>query len=58
MSVGGCGLETQLSDPVQLKRARHVITEIQRTERAVEALERRDYHSFGQLMNESHDSLR
>jgi len=35
-----------------------VITEIERTEKAVEALERRDYITFGHLMNESHDSLR
>ena len=39
-------------------RARHVVTEIQRTFDAVQALDSGDYHKFGQLMNESHNSLR
>ncbi|KOX68891.1 Galactokinase [Melipona quadrifasciata] len=41
-----------------IKRTRHVITEIQRTIEAVDALEKRDFNKFGQLMNESHDSLK
>ncbi|XP_042310529.1 galactokinase [Sceloporus undulatus] len=40
------------------RRARHVIGEIERTTRAVEALKSRDYQTFGQLMVESHNSLR
>ena len=42
----------------ELKRARHVISEIQRTESAAAALQRSDYVEFGKLMNQSHDSLR
>nr|XP_031831763.1 galactokinase-like isoform X2 [Nomia melanderi] len=41
-----------------IKRTRHVVTEIQRTTEAVHALEKGDFRKFGQLMNESHDSLK
>lgn len=41
-----------------MKRARHVVTEIQRTLDAAKALEQGNCEQFGQLMNESHDSLR
>ncbi|XP_011873489.1 PREDICTED: galactokinase-like isoform X2 [Vollenhovia emeryi] len=41
-----------------VKRARHVVTEIQRTLAAATALEKGDFQQFGRLMNESHDSLR
>ncbi|XP_068120355.1 galactokinase [Hyperolius riggenbachi] len=40
------------------RRARHVITEIERTAKAARALERGDYHVFGKLMVDSHNSLR
>jgi len=40
------------------KRARHVVTEIERTMKAVENLKQGKLEEFGQLMNESHDSLR
>lgn len=40
------------------KRARHVITEIERTITAAEVLKRGDYKRFGELMNASHNSLR
>ncbi|XP_025414042.1 galactokinase-like isoform X2 [Sipha flava] len=40
------------------KRARHVITEIERTITAAEVLKRGDYKTFGELMNASHNSLR
>jgi len=43
---------------VMYRRARHVITEIERTTSAVTALESDDYKNFGNLMNQSHDSLR
>lgn len=41
-----------------MRRARHVVTEIQRTQDAAVALEKGDFQLFGRLMNESHDSLR
>lgn len=40
------------------RRARHVISEIVRTEEAVVALENGDFKKFGQLMVASHNSLR
>jgi galactokinase len=40
------------------KRARHVITEIERTKTAADVLKRGNYKSFGELMNASHNSLR
>ena len=45
-------------DAVEFKRARHVVGEIDRTLRAVEALEAGDYKAFGELMYASHASLR
>lgn len=42
----------------ELKRARHVVTENDRVLEAVEALRRRDFARFGQLMYESHRSMR
>src|SRR5262249_45423277 len=44
--------------PVLRKRALHVISENERAVRASAALANRDLHQFGQLMNESHASLR
>ncbi|KAJ8984669.1 hypothetical protein NQ317_015760 [Molorchus minor] len=41
-----------------VKRARHVITEIQRTSEAAQALKQMNFRRFGQLMVESHQSLR
>jgi len=40
------------------KRAQHVISEIQRTEQAAAALRSRDLRAFGELMKQSHESLR
>ncbi|MFM1941337.1 MAG: hypothetical protein RI897_319 [Verrucomicrobiota bacterium] len=45
-------------DPLALRRARHVITEIQRAPRFAELLESRQWTEAGKLMYESHDSLR
>ena len=45
-------------DEVEYRRARHVVTEIQRTTDAVQALREADYKTFGQLMTQSHKSLR
>ncbi len=41
-----------------LRRARHVVTEQGRVERAVEVLRTGDFERFGSLMDESHVSLR
>ena len=51
-------LESTITDPVIKKRAKHVVTEIQRTRDAVAALRDNDLTAFGQLMNRSHQSLR
>lgn len=45
-------------DEVTYKRALHVIKEIQRTEKAAEALKSAAYKDVGKLMIESHNSLR
>jgi galactokinase len=47
----------QLPDPVR-RRARHVVTEDDRTLKAAAALKRNDLHEFGSLMWRSHESLR
>lgn len=47
-----------IKDPVQLKRAKHAVYENQRTIDAVAALRAGDIERFGQLMNQSHISLR
>lgn len=47
-----------IEDPVRLKRARHAVLENQRTIRAVAALREGDITTFGELMNQSHISLR
>ncbi len=51
-------LRYAISDPVAEKRAKHAITENQRTIDAVEALNKHDIAAFGKLMNESHISIR
>lgn len=45
-------------DDKMYRRARHVITENDRTLQAVKALKSKSIEEFGHLMNESHDSLR
>lgn len=47
-----------IEDPILIRRARHAVSENQRTLRAVKALESGDLIHFGQLMNASHISLR
>ncbi len=49
--------EYELPEPMR-RRARHVITEIDRTREAAEALKKSDATTFGRLMNGSHRSLR
>jgi galactokinase len=51
-------IESAITDPIALKRARHVVGEVQRTSDAVVALKAGDIVKFGQLMNASHVSLR
>lgn len=46
------------TDDTLLRRARHVITEIQRTAQGAVVLKDKNYKKFGQLMIESHNSLR
>ncbi len=50
--------QSSIGDDVRRKRAKHAVYENQRTVRAVEALKNHDVAEFGQLMNESHVSLR
>ncbi|MGQ9525165.1 MAG: galactokinase [Armatimonadota bacterium] len=45
-------------DTAVFRRARHVVTENERTLRAVKALEAGNMEAFGELMNASHESLR
>lgn len=45
-------------DPTSLRRARHVISENQRTREAAAAMEAGDWRHLGTLMDRSHDSLR
>ena len=47
-----------IKDPVRLKRAKHAVYENQRTIDAVAALKDGNIERFGELMNESHVSLR
>jgi len=44
--------------PLELRRARHVVNEIERTEEASRALRCNDYELMGKLMIQSHESLR
>ncbi|MAN61413.1 MAG: galactokinase [Parvibaculum sp.] len=48
----------KLSDPLVVRRVRHVLSEQARTLRATEALRAGDMSLLGKLMNESHESLR
>jgi galactokinase len=51
-------LKHLIVDETVRRRARHVISENDRTFEAVEVLKKGDLIRFGQLMNDSHDSLR
>lgn len=51
-------LENHLSSDTLRKRARHGISENERTVLAAKALKANDLKTFGELMNESHKSLR
>jgi galactokinase len=45
-------------DEITYRRCRHVITENERTQQAAESLQKKDLATFGQLLYQSHDSLR
>jgi len=47
-----------IADEVIMRRARHAVLENERTSLAVKTLKAGDLVRFGQLMNDSHDSLR
>lgn len=51
-------LDELIPDKTVRKRARHVITENNRVLQAVKVLSIGEIHQFGNLMNESHDSLK
>jgi len=51
-------LESKIENKVVRARARHVVSEIERTTDAVKALKAGDLQLFGKLMNASHVSLR
>ncbi len=51
-------IEDNIKNETVRDRARHVISEIARTEKAVEELKAGNLDVFGKLMNGSHDSLR
>ncbi|HNZ62680.1 MAG TPA: galactokinase [Paludibacteraceae bacterium] len=51
-------IESAITDETAKKRARHVVSEVQRTKDAVKALRAGDILQFGKLMNASHVSLR
>jgi galactokinase len=50
--------EADRLDEITRRRARHVVTENERTLRAAESMRRGDALALGRLMNASHDSLR
>lgn len=50
--------KSSIQDEVRRRRAHHAVYENQRTIKAVEALKANDIARFGQLMNDSHVSLR
>lgn len=47
-----------LTDDVLYRRAKHAVTENERVKLAIEALANGDLNEFGQLLNQSHTSLR
>lgn len=51
-------VKSAIKDPVRVRRAKHAVYENQRTIKAVEALKADNIALFGQLMNDSHVSLR
>jgi galactokinase len=59
LSIGEIGiLEKYIKDPVVRKRAKHIISENGRVIEAVKVLKENNINRFGELMNQSHDSLK
>ena len=50
--------KSSITDPIVRNRTQHVVYEIDRVVKSVDALKQDDIALFGQLMNASHDSLR
>lgn len=51
-------VKNAIGSDVRIRRARHAVYENQRTVKAVRALKENNIALFGELMNQSHDSLR
>lgn len=51
-------ISDKITDAIAKKRARHVVGEVARTNEAISALKQGDIIRFGNLMNQSHVSLR
>ncbi len=51
-------VKNAIGSDVRIRRARHAVYENQRTVKAVQALKENNIALFGELMNQSHDSLR
>lgn len=58
VSIEDFNLHQAVLPTVIMRRCRHVVTENRRTLQAAEAFETNDFRRAGQLMYESHDSLR
>ncbi|MGH3267068.1 MAG: galactokinase, partial [Trebonia sp.] len=58
VNAGLLGKEGWRLTDIQLRRARHVVTENQRVLEAAVALQRGDANHFGELLTQSHISLR
>lgn len=54
----GLAVLAAVSDSVDARRARHILTENQRVLDAVAALRRTDFDEFGRLLTASHESMR
>ena len=57
ISMGELAVLQKNCDPLLFRRARHVVSEIARTEQAANAVRGGDIQSLGRLINESHRSL-
>jgi len=51
-------IESYIKDPTIAKRAKHIIGEVNRLKKAINALKNGDWDLIGQLMNETHISLK
>ncbi|WP_025272418.1 galactokinase [Haloglycomyces albus] len=47
-----------IADPIVSRRARHVVTELERVHATIAALRAEDFSTVGSLLNAAHDSLR